>query len=56
LFKAACETLLMSDQVSYTGFRICIGIVQPYDTGNANIRDLLFGSLHRKVDGKFVAR
>eukprot|EP00579_Thalassiosira_antarctica_P007119 CAMPEP_0201893358 /NCGR_PEP_ID=MMETSP0902-20130614/38466_1 /ASSEMBLY_ACC=CAM_ASM_000551 /TAXON_ID=420261 /ORGANISM="Thalassiosira antarctica, Strain CCMP982" /LENGTH=401 /DNA_ID=CAMNT_0048425113 /DNA_START=18 /DNA_END=1223 /DNA_ORIENTATION=- len=52
LFKAACETLSMSDQGPYSGLRLCVRTVQSYDTGNANIRDLLFVTLHQKVDGK----
>eukprot|EP00581_Thalassiosira_minuscula_P008466 CAMPEP_0183708866 /NCGR_PEP_ID=MMETSP0737-20130205/5044_1 /TAXON_ID=385413 /ORGANISM="Thalassiosira miniscula, Strain CCMP1093" /LENGTH=418 /DNA_ID=CAMNT_0025936819 /DNA_START=108 /DNA_END=1364 /DNA_ORIENTATION=- len=48
LFTTACETLSMSDQGPYSGLRLCVKVVQSYDTGNANIRDLLLVTLHRK--------
>ena len=41
LFTAACETLSMSDSGQYSDLRLIVRTVQSYDSGNANIRDLL---------------
>lgn len=41
LFKRACETISVSNQGPCSGLRLCVREVQSYDTGNANIRDLL---------------
>jgi len=51
LFQAACETLSSASDYEgpYSGLRLCVKVVQSYDTGNANIRDLLRVSLHQKM-------
>jgi len=44
LFQAACETL--------SSLRLCVKVVQSYNTGNSNTRGLLRVSLHQeKGDG-----
>lgn len=48
LFKAACETLSMSDTGQYSDLRLCVRTIQSYDSGNANIRDLLEVQCRRK--------
>jgi len=41
LFNEACEKLCMTNQPPYSTLRLCVRTVQSFDTGNANIRDLL---------------
>ena len=48
LFAAACEKLSSSDQGPCAGLRLCVRTIQSYDTGNANIRDLLEVRCERK--------
>eukprot|EP00584_Thalassiosira_punctigera_P016684 CAMPEP_0172555310 /NCGR_PEP_ID=MMETSP1067-20121228/58349_1 /TAXON_ID=265564 ORGANISM="Thalassiosira punctigera, Strain Tpunct2005C2" /NCGR_SAMPLE_ID=MMETSP1067 /ASSEMBLY_ACC=CAM_ASM_000444 /LENGTH=379 /DNA_ID=CAMNT_0013343825 /DNA_START=83 /DNA_END=1219 /DNA_ORIENTATION=+ len=40
LFKSACDTLSLCDEGPHSGLRLSARIIQSYDTGNANIRDL----------------
>jgi len=48
LFIAACKTLSLSDQGICSDLRLCVRSIQSYDTGNANIRDLLEVRCQRK--------
>lgn len=48
LFKQACETLSMCDVGPLSDLRLAVRVVQSYDTGNANIRDLLEVKCQRK--------
>jgi len=41
LFIEACEKLCMTNQSPYSTLHLCVRTVQSFDTGNANIRDLL---------------
>jgi len=48
LFSSACEKLSSSDQGPYASLRLCVKTIQSYDTGNANIRDLIGVRCERK--------
>ena len=50
LFTTACKKLA-SDQGPFAGLQLCIRTIQSYDTGNANIRDLLEVTCKKKSSG-----